>query len=136
MLKTLFILRSGMMRYKRMKQFSDSTHAMTSQRRRFLSLGLALMLVAGSATHADGRDDHERARQAVKAGEVLPLRSVLERVERDYPGQVMEVELEREHGMWIYEIKILRDNGALLKLEIDARDGRVFGSKERGEGKR
>jgi uncharacterized membrane protein YkoI len=44
----------------------------------------------------DGRSgDHDRARQAVEAGEVLPLRTILERVERDYPGQVVEVELER-----------------------------------------
>jgi hypothetical protein len=39
---------------------------------------------------------HDRARQAVEAGEILPLRTVLERVERDYPGQVLDVELERE----------------------------------------
>lgn len=111
---------------------------MTLQRHCFFSLGLVLMLAAGAgpAAHAGGRDDHDRARQAVEAGEVLPLRSVLERVERDYPGQVMEVELERDHDLWIYEIKMLRANGALLKLKIDARDGRLLGSKERGEGKR
>ncbi len=94
---------------------------------------LTLMLATGGpqAAHADGRHDHDRARQALEAGEVLPLRTVLERVERDYPGQVMEVELEREDGHWIYEIKLLRTNGALLKLEVDARNGALLGSKER-----
>ena len=48
-------------------------------------------LVLGSQAGVAG-DDHDRARQALEAGEVLPLRSILERVERDYPGQVLDVE--------------------------------------------
>ena len=83
--------------------------------------------------------DHERARQALEAGEVLPLRTIIERVERDYPGQVIEVELEREHGRWEYDIKLLRSGGSLVKLRIDARDGRILGVKGRqagGQGER
>lgn len=82
---------------------------------------------------ASGEDhDHDRARAALERGEVLPLRTILDKVERDYPGRVVEVELEREHGRWIYEIRILRDGGALVRLEVDARDGAVLGVKTRG----
>lgn len=100
---------------------------------RWLALPLSLALLAGSgAAHAD-EEDHERARKALEAGEVLPLKTILERVERAYPGQVMDVELERDHesrgGRWIYEIKVLRTSGALVKLKVDARDGTVLGSK-------
>lgn len=100
---------------------------------RWLALPLSLALLAGSgAAHAD-EEDHERARKALQAGEVLPLKTILERVERAHPGQVMDVELEREHrgsgGRWIYEIKVLRPSGALVKLKVDARDGTVLGSK-------
>jgi uncharacterized membrane protein YkoI len=84
---------------------------------------LAGMLHAGSGSAGDLRD-HDRARQALESGEILPLRTILERVERDYPGQVMEVELDREDGRWRYEIKLLRRDGALVKLVLDARDGR------------
>lgn len=94
-------------------------------------LALTLSLAGPQAAHADNRHDHDRARRALEAGEILPLRTVLERVERDYPGQVMEVELERDGGRWVYEIKLLRTNGALLKLEVDGRDGALLGSKER-----
>lgn len=82
-------------------------------------------------------DSHDRARQALESGQILPLRTVLERVERDYPGQVLDVELEREQGdgsareRWIYELKLLRSAGSLVKLKVDARDGRVIDSKER-----
>lgn len=95
-------------------------------------LVLALALITGpgmmSVTRADS-SDHERARRAVEAGEVLPLREVLARVEVEHPGQVMELELERDDGMWLYEIKILQAGGVLIKLEVDARDGRVLAIK-------
>lgn len=102
---------------------------------RWLALPLSLALMAGSGlAHADEKD-HERARKALQAGEVLPLKTILERVARIYPGQVMDVELEREHagsgGRWIYEVKVLGSGGALVKLKVDARDGTVLGSKSR-----
>lgn len=94
--------------------------------------GLAILVLLSAGTgHAGDNSDHERARQAVEAGEVLPLRTILERVEREYPGQVMEVELEREKSEWLYEVKVLRKNGALVKLKINARDGVLLGIKEK-----
>jgi uncharacterized membrane protein YkoI len=102
----------------------------------------ALLLAFGSSTGmADNVRDHDRARQAVEAGEVLPLRTILERVEREYPGQVVDVELEREHESkdksgperWVYKIKLLRTGGALVKLKVDARSGAVIGKKERSD---
>jgi len=84
----------------------------------------ALALLNGALAWADS--DHDRARAALVAGEVLPLPAVLERVGREHPGQVLAVELEREHGRWIYELKLLQPDGGLLKLDVDARDGTVL----------
>jgi hypothetical protein len=100
----------------------------------FLSL-CAVLLACGSGAGLAG-DGHDRARQALEAGEVLPLRSILERVEREYPGQVIDVELEREHESgrerWVYEVKVLRSGGSLIKLKVDARDGTILGGKDKG----
>jgi len=96
-----------------------------------LALTVSLLGALPSAGVASDRDDHDRARRALEAGEVLPLRTVLERVERDYPGQVIEVELERDDGMWLYEIKLIRSGGAVIELELDARDGTVHRIKGR-----
>ncbi|WP_154716030.1 PepSY domain-containing protein [Sterolibacterium denitrificans] len=95
--------------------------------------GLALLAYAHAPIHADDLRDHDRARQALLAGEILPLRAILERIEREQPGQVMEVELEREHAEagWIYEVKLLKAEGSLLKLKIDARTGEILGMKEK-----
>ncbi len=95
----------------------------------------SLFWAGSSRAGGDGRGgDHDRARQALAAGEVLPLRTILDRVEREYPGQVLEVELERDGGRWVYEIRTLRSGGALVKLKVDARDGSVLGVKAREAG--
>ena len=88
-----------------------------------LSAALLLALLGAGASQAADEHDHDRARRALESGEIVPLRTILERVERDYPGQIMEVELEREDTRWLYEIKVLRTGGALVKLVFDARDG-------------
>lgn len=100
-----------------------------------LSAALLLALLGVGAGHAGDGHDHDRARRALESGEIVPLRTILERVERDYPGQIMEVELEREDARWIYEIKLLRTGGALVKLEIDARDGKLLGRPKGKDGR-
>ncbi len=90
-----------------------------------LVAALALLTTAPAAL-AGGERDHDRARAALRAGEVLPLTTILERVAKEQPGLLLEVELEREHGRWIYELKLLQSSGALVKLKVDARDGRLL----------
>ena len=107
---------------------------LTGKRRRSRPGGLwVLALLVGSLglqpAWSGSKDDHNRARQAVQAGQVLPLRSVLERLEREHPGQVMEVELEQEEGRWIYEVKLLQPEGQLVKLKLDARTAALLPAK-------
>lgn len=93
-----------------------------------LAVVLAMVLVSPPVL-ADSEQD--RARAAVQAGKVLPLKTLLERLEREHPGQVLEVELEQDDGRWIYEIKLLQPGGRLIKLELDAASGAVLQRKER-----
>lgn len=98
---------------------------------------LAVVVVIGPATvAARGRDDHDRARQAVEAGQVMPLKALLARVEREHPGQVLEIELEQDDGVWRYEIKLLQPGGVLNKLKLDARTGAVVKSRVQRAGSR
>lgn len=83
-----------------------------------IRLALLLSLIAGPAL-AD-RDDHDRARRALEAGEVLPLSEILSAVEAAQPGRVIEVELERDDGRWIYELELVAPDGRILEIEIDA----------------
>lgn len=97
---------------------------------------LAVLLMVGGlaapSSSAFADSDHEQARRAVQAGEILPLPQILERVARRYPGQVLEVELERKGDRWVYELKVLQSDGRLIKMDIDARSGE-FREKRGGE---
>ncbi|HPT49080.1 MAG TPA: PepSY domain-containing protein [Accumulibacter sp.] len=105
---------------------------------RFLLPPLCVALLSGAPMAGLADDgDHDRARQALRAGEVLPLPKILQRVDAEFPGEVIEVELERHRGRWVYEIKTLRGDGTLLKLLVDAGDGRILGVRGRdGDGSR
>ncbi len=101
------------------------------------ALGAVLPALAEDAHDAhNGRDkheerDHDRARKAVQAGQVMPLPEVLTRLERSHPGKVLEVELEGEEGRWVYELKVLQEGGRLIKLKVDARSGEVLKARPR-----
>lgn len=70
--------------------------------------------------------DQDRVRDAVRAGEVMPFDALRERLRKSHPGDVLELELERERGRWIYEVKLLQPDGRIVKLEVDARSGEVL----------
>ncbi|MDP3621447.1 MAG: PepSY domain-containing protein [Polynucleobacter sp.] len=89
----------------------------------------ALLITQSHLGLADS--DHDRARKAVEQGEVLPLQQILQKISKDYPGQVLEVELERENRAWVYEIKQLSASGVLTKLEVDAKTGAVIKHKSK-----
>lgn len=109
-----------------------SSRITTQWRSTLTAFAMMVLAIPGAGVgYAADDTDHDRARQAVEAGDVLPLRTILERVEHEYPGQVMEVELDREKGEWVYEVKLLRKGGALMKLKILARDGTILGFKEK-----
>ncbi len=97
---------------------------------RFSAACLLAGLLGTPLAQASERD-HERAREAVQAGQVLPLPSVLEKLAATHPGQVLEVELEKESDGWVYEIKLLQRDGQLVKLELDAKTADLLRSKIR-----
>jgi len=105
---------------------STMTVPATRHPRRLALLGLlAGGLVAGAPLHAEP-NDHDLARQALQQGKVLPLRTVLDKVEREHQGQVLKIEFEQEDGRFIYEIRLLQQDGRLVKLEVDASSGQVL----------
>ena len=98
---------------------------------RFTRFAAALALVAGLsivpvALVTAGKDDHEEARRLLQRGEIQPIAKILEAVQRRIPGDVIEVELEREDGKWEYQVDVLATNGRLLKVTLDARTAAVL----------
>ncbi len=97
--------------------------------------------------------DHEQARQAVAGGRILPLHDILSGIEHGYQGQVLSVALEHEHEQgstpaaigateghdtagkaamrFVYKIRLLQAEGRIVKLKVDAANGRVLSIKRR-----
>lgn len=96
---------------------------------------LAVLVSVSGAAASHGRDegqphDHDRARQALSRGEVRPLAEILATIARQVPGEVVDVEFERRDHQgsegWIYEIKVLADDGRLQEIEVDAASGVIL----------
>jgi uncharacterized membrane protein YkoI len=85
---------------------------------------IALALIAASLAQASG--DHDRARAALERGEVRPIGEILASAAAKVPGEVVEVELEREHGHWVYELKIIGPDGRMLEVLMDAATATVI----------
>ncbi|HET9448649.1 MAG TPA: PepSY domain-containing protein [Steroidobacteraceae bacterium] len=88
----------------------------------------ALLFVASVVAGGDDKDarEHDAIRGALQRGEVLPLAKILAIAQEKVPGDVIEVELETEHKVLIYEIKVLTQSGRVREIKIDARTGAVL----------
>ena len=95
------------------------------------AVGLAFAASLPGYALADSHRDHDRARQAFANGEVLSLQEVLEIVNKQYAGKPLKVEFDHDDGMYEYEIKILRDDGSVVKVKADATNGKIIKVKER-----
>lgn len=87
---------------------------------------LILALMAGLVPVGQADISREQAQHLTEEGEILPLAQVLAELRQQYPGHAIEVELEREHGRYIYEIEWLDPEGRVWEFKIDARNGELL----------
>jgi uncharacterized membrane protein YkoI len=86
---------------------------------------IAVALWAAGATFAGGRD-HDDARALRDQGAVVPLEEILRAANALRPGRVLDVELERKGGAYVYEIELLDAAGEVWELKYDARTGALM----------
>lgn len=85
---------------------------------------VALVLVLLPALPLAAGDDpaQQTARRAVEQGRYVPLEDVVRDALRRHPGKFLEVELDDG----VYEVEILRDDGVIVELDYDARNGKLL----------
>lgn len=91
---------------------------------------MTLLLPAIAGGQVTPLPDFEIAEDAVARGEILPLAEVLRRMQAVQPGRVVEVELEYDDGIRIYEVELITEDGRLIEVEMDAADGTILSSEE------
>lgn len=90
-------------------------------------ISLALLFLVINPVKADS--DYNRAQQLNQSGDILPLELILKSISKNHPGKVLEVELENEHSMLIYEIEILDENGIVTEINVNATTGEIVQNK-------
>lgn len=71
-------------------------------------------------------EGHQEARRLTESGEILPLEDLMQSIEAEQPGRILEVELERDDGRYLYEIEILDPQGAVWEFKLDATSGEIL----------
>ena len=93
---------------------------------------LALLALAASCAPALADDaPHDEVLAAVRRGEIRPLAEIEAKVRARQPGEIIKIEIERKHGVLVYEFKILDAEGRRREIHVDARNGDVLDRKRR-----
>ena len=75
---------------------------------------------------ADDDDEWRRLHHEVQAGRIKPLSEILDSLARDWRGDVIDVDIEKDDGEIVYEIELLGPEGQVVEFEINARTGEVL----------
>ena len=94
------------------------------------TVSLFLALAAGTISATGFADDDdpgfEQIRDWVRASRILPLQQILDRYQPRFGGRLLDLEVEHEDGILVYELEILQQDGRVIELKVDARDGRLL----------
>lgn len=90
-------------------------------------IGLRLLIacvtsVSVAQAHAE-KADAGRARELVNAGEIQSLDSLRAQHGNRLQGRLLSTELEHQHKQWVYELKILGDDGVVREISLNAKNG-------------
>lgn len=88
---------------------------------------IAGALLAATALAAIADDvGPDVAKRLLSEGRIRSLAEIIEAVKAKVPGELMEVELEMEDGIYVYDVKLLGPNGRVQEVEADAKTGNIL----------
>lgn len=90
------------------------------------SLLLTVGVVGSDSALADDDVDWRQLHQDVQQGRIKSLSEILDALAKDWIGEVIDVDIEREDGRLIYEIELLGPRGQRAEFEIDAATGEIL----------
>ncbi len=90
---------------------------------------LLFLVFAGSVNARDlSQDEALRLREQ---GRIIPLEQLLSLVDARHPhASLLEVELEEDDDIYIYEVELATRDGVVRELEIDATTGKILKDEE------
>lgn len=70
--------------------------------------------------------NQQTARQLLSAGQILPLEKITQLAKAIKPGEVLEAELERKKGIYVYEVELLDARSQVWEIKLDAKTGKLI----------
>lgn len=93
---------------------------------RKLAGGVLLLAVLAGLAQALAGESPARAGKLAASGEILSLEKISRLARTHQPGEILEVELEKKHGRYVYEVEILDQHSQVWELKLDAKSGQLL----------
>jgi uncharacterized membrane protein YkoI len=74
--------------------------------------------------------EQDEAQIMRKQGVILPLQEIIQSAQRLHNGRIIEVDLERKHNRYIYEIELVDDNGQVWEMKFDASNATLISQEQ------
>ena len=81
--------------------------------------------------------EQDRAKQALRAGQIQPFEKIHRVIKRRYEGKLSDASLSEEHragkkSVWTYQVKWLTPKGNVLAIIVDAKTVKILKVTGRG----
>ena len=94
---------------------------------RFLfAICIAVLLSGMGANLPALAQDENDAREALRSGQIMSYGEISRIVASQFGGRVVGQNLRKRGRSWVYDLKILQQDGRVLSVVMDARTGRVL----------
>ena len=92
----------------------------------FSLLGASALLLTsvGLAMSDDGKEKADVANLSTS----VTMEEAINTATTQFPGKVLEAELESEDGKAVYEVEVVNADGVTREFEIDAQSGKILNS--------
>ena len=92
--------------------------------------GIGVPMLGGAPAYA--QQDQNDALRARKRGNLIPYGKISRRAERQFKGRVVGQRVRQySKDRWVYELRILRQDGQVISVVMDAHTGEVLGTRGR-----
>jgi uncharacterized membrane protein YkoI len=108
-------------------------------KKHWMAFGALVLLIAVGAgaflaghRYGDGhaRSEERAASIRLQGRPVVELGLAIEKATQLVPGDVLKVELESDDDRYVYEVKVLAENGRVREIKLDAQDGSLIDIEE------
>lgn len=104
-------------------------HKFLTISRMVMMAGLVVLSIAVTGwllPQAGSGESPASAGQLSAKGQILSLEKISKMAKSHKPGEILEVELEKKHGRYLYEVEILDARSQVWELKLDAKTGQLL----------